>query len=117
MKNLITTFTKHFLGTFAFLLVGTNTASAQSQLARAVAWFWSTEASPAARIRIAKPNKYKSRCLTMVGQHVATLHEGALQANTKHTFSFDAKGLTSGTYFIQAIGADFSETRIATFLK
>ena len=68
-------------------------------------------------LNLIKSQQVQIKVFNMMGQHVATLHKGTLEANTKHTFSFDAKGLTSGTYFIQAIGADFSETRMATLLK
>lgn len=52
-----------------------------------------------------------------LGQEVATLHEGVLLANTKHAFSFEAKGLNSGTYLIQVKGKNFTQTRTATLVK
>jgi hypothetical protein len=68
-------------------------------------------------LSLVKSQNVAIKVFNMMGQQVATLHEGILAANTKHAFSFEAKGLTSGTYFIRATGEDFSETRMATLLK
>lgn len=68
-------------------------------------------------LSLAKSQNIAIKVFNILGQEMATLHNGVLSANTKHAFSFEAKGLTSGTYFVQAIGEDFSQTRMAMLLK
>ena len=52
----------------------------------------------------------------MMGQQVATLHEGILAAGTTQ-FTFNAAGLPSGVYLYRATGANFQATRKMTLLK
>lgn len=64
-----------------------------------------------------KPQNVAIKVFNTLGQEVASVHEGILGANTKHAFSFEAKGLTSGTYFIQVKGEHFAQIRTATLVK
>lgn len=52
----------------------------------------------------------------VLGQRVATLFEGAMQANVLQTFVFDASGLPSGTYLIRVDGETFNDTHRITLL-
>ena len=52
-----------------------------------------------------------------LGRQVALLHEGTLEADREHRFTFEADGLASGVYLIRATGETFTQTRRATLLK
>ena len=52
----------------------------------------------------------------VLGQRVATLHEGALSAST-HTFSFEASTLPAGVYLVRAVGENFAQTRQVTLVR
>lgn len=52
----------------------------------------------------------------VLGQRVATLHEGALSAAT-HTFDFEASALPAGVYLIRAAGENFAQTRQVTLVR
>ncbi|MEL6613456.1 MAG: T9SS type A sorting domain-containing protein [Bacteroidota bacterium] len=47
----------------------------------------------------------------VLGRQVAVLHEGTLSAQTLHSFSLDARGLSSGLYLYRVTGESFSATR------
>jgi hypothetical protein len=53
----------------------------------------------------------------MLGQRVASLHEGLLLANEAHAFEFEANELPGGMYLIRAQGEDFTDTRQAMLVK
>ena len=55
--------------------------------------------------------------VNLLGQHVATLHDGVLTANQERTFTFDAGQLPSGVYLIHVEGESFTDTRRVTLLK
>jgi hypothetical protein len=52
-----------------------------------------------------------------LGQRVAVLCDGALEAGTAHQLVFDAAGLSSGVYLLQATGAAFAATRTMVLVK
>ena len=52
-----------------------------------------------------------------LGQRVATLHDGTLAPNARHTFQLDGGQLPSGIYFIQIRGEEFSTTQRATLVR
>jgi hypothetical protein len=52
----------------------------------------------------------------VLGQKVATLHEGALSADT-HRFAFEATALPAGVYLIRAEGENFAQTRQVTLVR
>lgn len=53
----------------------------------------------------------------VLGQRVAVLHEGELEAGQAHAFVFEASGLSSGLYVIRARGEHFSAQQHAVLLK
>lgn len=52
----------------------------------------------------------------VLGQKVATLHEGALSADL-HTFAFEASTLPAGVYLVRAEGETFAQTRQVTLVR
>lgn len=53
----------------------------------------------------------------VLGQRVATLHEGALSGGTTHTFTFRAGDLPGGVYLYRVDGETFSQTRQLTLVR
>lgn len=53
----------------------------------------------------------------LLGQEVATLHDGIVQANRIYSTEFNALGLPSGVYFYQLRSAGKIETRRMTLMK
>ena len=53
----------------------------------------------------------------VMGRTVATLHDGALAAGTRHGFELDGRALASGVYLVRVTGEQFAETRRITVLK
>ena len=55
--------------------------------------------------------------VNLLGQHVATLHDGVLAANQERTFTFEAGRLPSGVYLVRIQGESFTDSRRVTLLK
>lgn len=53
----------------------------------------------------------------VLGQRVATLHEGTLAGGTTHTFRFEAGDLPGGVYLYRVNGETFSQTRQITLVR
>ena len=53
----------------------------------------------------------------MLGRHIQTLHQGALEPGEAHQFTFEASNLPSGRYFIRAVGEFFNQSQTVTLLK
>ena len=53
----------------------------------------------------------------VLGQKVATLHEGLLAGQNTHAFTYEAKSQPSGLYLIQVTGEHFVETRQVVLMK
>jgi len=53
----------------------------------------------------------------LLGRRVALLHDGLLEAQERHTFTFEADNLPSGLYLIRTVGVSFSNTQEVTLLK
>ena len=53
----------------------------------------------------------------LLGQRVATLHEGYLASQNEHMFTFEASSLPSGIYFIQVMGEQLTKTQQVVLLK
>lgn len=53
----------------------------------------------------------------VTGRRVETLYQGRLAAEAVHRFTFDARGLPSGTYFYHVSGPGFSQSRPITLMK
>lgn len=68
-------------------------------------------------LTIARDQNVNIAVYDMLGRHVQTLHQGALQAGDAHLFSFEASNLPSGRYFIRAIGEYFNQSQTVTLLK
>ncbi len=57
------------------------------------------------------------RVFNVLGQEVATLHEGVLPAGTQHTFTFEAASLPAGVYLYRVVGETFASTRQVTLVR
>ncbi|MBX2822897.1 MAG: T9SS type A sorting domain-containing protein [Rhodothermaceae bacterium] len=53
----------------------------------------------------------------VLGQRVASLHEGILTGQSTHAFTFEATSQPSGLYLIQVTGEQFVETRQVVLMK
>lgn len=53
----------------------------------------------------------------LLGQRVATLFEGVMNANEPRRFTFDASNVPSGIYLYSVRGESFAETRQVTLLR
>jgi hypothetical protein len=53
----------------------------------------------------------------LLGQHVATLHDGLLATDTPHRFTIDGSDLPGGVYLYRAEGEHFRETRRVVLVK
>jgi hypothetical protein len=53
----------------------------------------------------------------LLGQHVATLHDGVLAAGTPHRFTIEGNDLPGGVYLYRAEGERFRESRRVVLLK
>src|SRR5690606_9884493 len=53
----------------------------------------------------------------VLGQRVATLFDGAMDADATRTFSLDGTGLATGPYVVRVVGERFAESRRVTLLK
>jgi hypothetical protein len=74
--------------------------------------------NPTTTIKFALPQReyVTLRIYNTLGQEVATLHEGELQAGTFET-TWDAKGLASGMYFYRLQAGSFASTKKLLLLK
>ncbi len=59
----------------------------------------------------------KVNVFNILGQHVASLHSGVMQADVQHHLTFDGMALPSGTYWIRIDGETASYTRSAVLVK
>ncbi len=67
-------------------------------------------------VSIPKGGNYTLRVYNVLGQEVATLLSGQINAG-KHTFTFNATHLTSGIYFYNFSGNDFCQTKKMLLMK
>lgn len=68
-------------------------------------------------LRVAEAQHVNIMAYNQLGQRVATLHEGDLIPNTEHTFRLEGQQLSSGMYFIQIRGEQFSTTERAVLVR
>ena len=68
-------------------------------------------------LRVAESQRVDIVAYNQLGQRVATLHDGALTPNTKHTFALAGQRLASGMYFIQVQGETFRATERAILVR
>lgn len=68
-------------------------------------------------LRVAESQRVGIVAYNQLGQHVATLHDGELTPNTKHTFALAGQRLASGMYFIQVQGETFRATERAILVR
>lgn len=68
-------------------------------------------------LAVAKGQNVHVSVYNMMGQEVAVLHRGFLEANASNTFNFDATSLPSGMYLFRAIGENFSATQSVILTK
>jgi len=68
-------------------------------------------------LTVAEAQRVNVAAYNQLGQHVATLHSGTLEPNTSHTFRLDGERLSSGVYFIQIRGEQFSATKRAILVR
>ena len=74
--------------------------------------------NPSTQITVSLPESgnYSLRIYNMLGQEVAVLLSDQVSAGT-HTFNFDASNLTSGIYFYNFSGNNYSQTKKMMLLK
>ena len=53
----------------------------------------------------------------VLGRHIAMVHDGLLEHDTRHQFSLEAANLPAGTYFVRIEGERFAETRELTLVR
>ena len=68
-------------------------------------------------LTVAKTQQVDVTAYNQLGQRVATLHHGELAPNTEHTFRLEADRLSSGVYFIQIRGEEFSAMKRAILVR
>lgn len=68
-------------------------------------------------LTVAETQQVDVAAYNQLGQRVATLHDGELAPNTQHTFRLEANRLSSGMYFIQVRGEEFSTTERAVLVR
>jgi len=68
-------------------------------------------------LRVAESQRVGIMAYNQLGRHVATLHSGRLEPNTKHVFALDGHQLASGIYFIRIQGETFNVTERATLVR
>ncbi|MEZ4701314.1 MAG: FG-GAP-like repeat-containing protein [Rhodothermales bacterium] len=68
-------------------------------------------------LTLGSPQHVRVEVYNTMGQRVALLHEGALDAERPYGFQFDAAGLPGGLYLFQASGERFSTTETALLVK
>lgn len=68
------------------------------------------------RFAVAKPGQVKVAVYNMLGQQVATLVDGYLQAGS-YTSTWDASGMASGVYFYKIVAGDFTAVKKMTLLR
>jgi hypothetical protein len=68
-------------------------------------------------LTVAETQQVDVTAYNQLGQRVATLHNGELAPNTKHTFRLEADRLSSGMYFIQIRGEEFSAMERAILVR
>ena len=75
--------------------------------------------NPTARFTLSVPVHQNVRIdvYNILGQHVRSLHDGALASGYPHVFDLEGVGLSGGMYFIQVHGAFFSASKTAMMLK
>lgn len=66
--------------------------------------------------RINEPAAVRLEVFNMMGQRVAVLADGSLQAGS-YTVSFDATGLSSGVYFYRINTGTFTESKKMMLVK
>ncbi len=66
---------------------------------------------------LAAPQKVKIEVFDVAGRRVALLHEGLLEADRSHRFTFDARGLSSGLYFYRIAAERFTAAKTMTLAK
>lgn len=68
-------------------------------------------------LAVAEPQHVRVELYNLLGQRMAVLHDGPLQARTEHRFTLDGRALTSGMYLVRATGETFAATRRATLIR
>jgi hypothetical protein len=68
-------------------------------------------------LAIARTQNVAVEVYNMLGQKVATLHNGRLEASENHRFTFEAGTLPSGMYLVKATGEHFAASTKVTLLK
>ncbi|MGQ9852800.1 MAG: T9SS type A sorting domain-containing protein, partial [Candidatus Oleimicrobiaceae bacterium] len=68
------------------------------------------------KFAVAKPGQVKVAVYNTLGQQVATLVDGYLQAGS-YTTTWDASGMASGVYFYKIVAGDFTAVKKMTLLR
>jgi hypothetical protein len=68
-------------------------------------------------LTLKEPQQVRVEVFNTLGQRIAVLHNGVLEAATEHHFTLNGISLASGTYMVRATGETFVTTRKATHVK
>lgn len=68
-------------------------------------------------LSVAREQNVDIALYNILGQQVATLFSGTVEANQTRTFTIDGNGLPSGAYLVRVVGEQFTETARITLLK
>ena len=68
-------------------------------------------------LAVAQTQNVQIRMFDLLGREVKLLHNGHLDGQTTHTFSFNAQGLVSGKYLLRVQGENFAATKTLTLVK
>ena len=68
-------------------------------------------------LTIAQTQQISVEVFNVLGQRVATIHQGLLAGQSTHNFTFEASNQPSGIYLIQVMGEQFTETRQVVLMK
>ena len=68
-------------------------------------------------IRVRETQDVTVELFDMLGRRVRTLHNGAMEADSRHQMTVDGGRLPAGTYLLRARGKNFSETQRITVVR
>ncbi|HRK73481.1 MAG TPA: T9SS type A sorting domain-containing protein [Rhodothermales bacterium] len=68
-------------------------------------------------LAVGQTQNVQVRMFDLLGREVKLLHNGHLDGQTTHTFSFNAQGLASGKYLLRVQGENFVASKMITLVK
>ena len=68
-------------------------------------------------LAVGQTQNVQIRVFDLLGREVAMLHNGSLEGQATHTFSFNAQGLSSGKYLLRVQGENFAASKQVVLVK